>query len=86
MVVVVAVVAALVVGVVVALAGLVLASDEGSSNRGRVQILHMDEHGDRHERSWMFGEDRGFLGVNLGRDEDGRGARIETVVEDSAAE
>lgn len=76
----------LIVGVVAALAGLVLASDEGSSSRGRVQILHMDEHGDRHERSWVFGGDRGFLGVNLGRDEDGRGARIETVLDDSAAE
>ena len=76
----------LIVGVVAALAGLALASDEGSSNRGRVQILHMDEHGDRQERSWVFGGDRGFLGVNLGRDEDGRGARIVTVLEDSAAE
>ncbi len=76
----------LIVGVVAALAGLVLASDEGSSSRGRVQILHMDEHGDRHERSWVFGEDRGFLGVNLGRDEDGRGARIVNVLGDSAAE
>lgn len=76
----------LVVGVVAALAGLALAHDEGSSNRGRVQIIQMDEHGDKHERSWSFGGDRGFLGVHLGRDEDGRGARIMTVLEDSAAE
>jgi len=76
----------LIVGVVAALAGLALAQDEGSSTRGRVQILHMDDHGDRHQRSWVFDGDRGFLGVNLEQDEDGRGARIVTVMEDSAAE
>jgi S1-C subfamily serine protease len=78
--------ALLIVGVVAALAGLTLAHDEDSSSRSRVQILHMDQDGDHHQRSWVFDEDRGFLGVHLGRDENGRGARITTVLEDSAAE
>lgn len=78
--------ALLIVGVVAALAGLALAHEEGSSSRGRVQILHMDEDGDRHERSWVFGGDQGFLGVQLGRDEDDGGARVVSVLEDTAAE
>jgi S1-C subfamily serine protease len=74
-------------GLVVAVAGLALAGDEGSSsrNRGKVQIIQIDEDGNRDEKVWVFDDDGGYLGVHLDGEPGGRGARIVGVVDDSPA-
>jgi len=52
----------------------------------KVRVVIVDDDGDRHEEVYEFvdGEPRPFLGLNLGRAEEG--ALVEDVIEDTAAE
>ena len=74
------------IGAVLALAsmGSILADGEVES-RGKVRWVVVDEDGTRHEETIEFDGPRPFLGVGLERGRDG-GARIDSIVEDSAAE
>jgi predicted metalloprotease with PDZ domain len=76
----------LVLALAAAVVGLTMAHEENSSSRGRVHVMSVDENGEGHQRSWVFDEDRGFLGVRLESDDNRRGARIVHVLEDTAAE
>ena len=53
-------------------------------HKARVRVVTVGENGEAHEHE--FGEKRAFLGVQVGGTDDDQGARIDKVVEDSAAE
>lgn len=64
--------------------GSILADDEVKS-RGKMSWVVIDDEGTKHEETIEFDGPRPFLGVGLERGRDG-GARIDSVMEDSAAE
>jgi predicted metalloprotease with PDZ domain len=71
-------------------APVMLAGDDGckrSVNRGTVRISATDDEGNRQEEVFEFDDEhpQPFLGVNL-ENADGRGARVERVIEGSPAE
>jgi len=74
------------IGVVLVLAGMgSILADGDRESPGKMRWVMVDDDGTRHEETIEFDGPRPFLGVGLERAREG-GARIDSVVEDSAAE
>ena len=73
------------IGVVLVLAGMGSILADSDETRGKMRWVIVDDDGTKHEETIEIDGPRAFLGVGLERSRDG-GARIDSIVEDSAAE